>query len=74
MDWRGFDPAYWQGRADETRAVAEGLFDQDCKMIMLRIAEGYESIARRCEASSLNNMTRDRSFQKDQEAESHQRT
>ena len=44
-------PAYWQGRADEARALAEDMSDEDARRAMLAVAENYESIAKRSEAT-----------------------
>ena len=73
MNWRLFDAAYWHERAEESRAVADEIIDPECKSIMLRVAEGYESLARRRETFSLINATQDRSIQKDQEAKGDRR-
>jgi hypothetical protein len=43
------DPAYWRGRADAARALAERLADLQSKRQMLEIARGYEYLAQRAE-------------------------
>jgi hypothetical protein len=44
------DPAYWRGRAEESRAASGLLSDDDCKRHMVEIARGYEYLAQRAEA------------------------
>ena len=41
------DPAYWRSRADEARAIADQLGDEDARRTMLEIAAGYERMAAR---------------------------
>jgi len=43
------DPLYWQRRADETRAMADNLKNQDAKDAMMKIAESYEQLAQSAE-------------------------
>jgi len=38
---------HWRERADEARAVAEGLHDPDAKRMMLGIAETYEKLTKK---------------------------
>ena len=45
---------HWRKLALEARAVANELTDPDAKQIMLRIAEGYELLARRAEEREKN--------------------
>ena len=52
-----FDPAYWRGRAEESRAIAFQFTDAECRRTMVRIAEGYEDLARKVEALALNRAT-----------------
>jgi hypothetical protein len=40
---------YWRGRSEEARVFAESMGDNEPKVIMLRIAQEYEMIARWCE-------------------------
>jgi hypothetical protein len=44
------DPSRWWALAAEARAVAAETTDPQARQIMLRIAEGYERLARRGEA------------------------
>jgi hypothetical protein len=41
------DPKHWLQRAEEARAVAEGITDPESKRMMLKIAEDYEKLALR---------------------------
>ena len=40
------DPDYWRERASEARAMAEQLRDPSAKEALIKIAEGYEYLAR----------------------------
>ena len=42
-----YDPSYWRGRAEQTRALADGMKDQQARQIILDIAEDYEKLASR---------------------------
>jgi hypothetical protein len=44
----------WRKLAEEARAVADQLTDLDAKQTMVRIAEGYELLARRAETRKNN--------------------
>lgn len=44
------DPKHWLERAEEARAVADGMRDPEARRAMLEIAERYERIAKRAEA------------------------
>jgi hypothetical protein len=44
------NPSRWWALAAEARAVAGEMTDPQARQIMLRIAEGYERLARRAEA------------------------
>lgn len=44
-----WDHTHWRERAEEARAIAEGLDDPECVRIMLRIAEGYDQVADRAQ-------------------------
>jgi hypothetical protein len=44
------NPSRWWALAAEARAVAAEMTDPQARQIMLRIAEGYERLARRAEA------------------------
>jgi hypothetical protein len=39
------DPAYWQQRAEEARALADQIDDPIARNTMLEIAAGYEQMA-----------------------------
>jgi hypothetical protein len=39
------DPAHWQQRAEEARALAEQMSDETSRKMMLRIADDYELLA-----------------------------
>jgi hypothetical protein len=41
------DPQRWRDRADEMRALASETNDPESRMIMLRLANDYELLARR---------------------------
>jgi hypothetical protein len=43
------NPDYWRKRAEEIRAIAEGLNDPEAKFMMLRVADTYETMATRAE-------------------------
>jgi hypothetical protein len=43
------DPKHWRDRAEEARAVADQLTDDFAKKQMLRIADDYETLAKRAE-------------------------
>jgi hypothetical protein len=40
------DPEHWRERAESIRVTAQSLDDDDAKVRMLRIAEGYEELSR----------------------------
>lgn len=54
-----FDPAYWRGRAEESRAIAYQFTDPECRRTIIRILEGYEDLARRFESAALNSTAQD---------------
>jgi hypothetical protein len=43
------DSRRWRDRADEMRTLASEISDPKSRMIMLRLANDYESLARRAE-------------------------
>lgn len=44
-------PEHWLLRAEEARAMAEHMRDEDVKQAMLMIAESYEEIAKRADVA-----------------------
>ena len=44
------DPAHWEEKADEARAMAAQMGDQAAKEAMLRVAEEYEELAKSARA------------------------
>jgi hypothetical protein len=44
------NPSRWMALAAEARAVADEMTDPQARQVMLKIAEGYERLARRAEA------------------------
>jgi hypothetical protein len=46
------DPSYWRERAEQTRALAEGMKDREAKQITLHIAEDYDKLASRADRSA----------------------
>jgi hypothetical protein len=46
------DPKYWRYRAEEARAMAEGLTNPEAKHLMLKVAADYERLAKRAEERS----------------------
>jgi hypothetical protein len=43
------DPVHWRVRAIEARTVAEHISDPVAKEMMLKVAAGYENLAKRAE-------------------------
>ena len=39
------DAQHWRDRAEEARAVASGMHNQNSKAVMLNIAKGYDNLA-----------------------------
>lgn len=44
------DVEHWRARAEEARVLAAGMTDPQTKATMLKIAEGYETMAKHAEA------------------------
>lgn len=44
------DPKYWRDRAEELRAMAENMKDEDAKAIILGCARDYDLLAERADA------------------------
>ena len=44
----------WRRRAEELRAVAEGMTDPQARGAVLRMANGYERLAEHCEIGARN--------------------
>jgi hypothetical protein len=42
-------PSQWRLRAEETRAIADGMYGAEAKRILLTIADEYDAIAARLE-------------------------
>jgi hypothetical protein len=40
------DPSYWHQRAEESRAMAQELYDPNTKAAMLKVAASYDDLAR----------------------------
>jgi hypothetical protein len=51
------DPDHWAKRAQEMRALAEGINDSDARASMLRVAAEYEKIAGRAQVRSVGNVS-----------------
>jgi hypothetical protein len=46
------DPKHWRDRAEEARAVAVWMSDEQARLAMLKIAEGYDHLAELAELRS----------------------
>ena len=56
---RGSDrlpPEYWQTCADKVRAIADEMFDPRSRETLLRIANEYDSLAKRAEGRARQNV------------------
>jgi len=52
-------PQYWRERAEEARAMAEGIIHPEVKQAMLLVSESYEKIAKRAEAHAAGGPPRE---------------
>src|SRR4051794_880988 len=43
----------YRSRAEELKTIAEGMHDEECRVMTLAIAEGYETLARKMELLQL---------------------
>jgi hypothetical protein len=48
-DYLVTDPEHWRERAESIRLTARSLNNEDAKVRMLRIAEGYETLRKQTE-------------------------
>jgi len=51
------DTAHWQGRAEETRRMAENMADPEAKRMMLNIANDYDRLVEHAEKRLLTENT-----------------
>ena len=51
------DPEHWRQRAEEARAIVDGIADPEARRTMLGIAQGYERLAQRAEDRLLTLFT-----------------
>jgi predicted Rossmann-fold nucleotide-binding protein len=49
------DPKHWRGRANEMRCMAQEMADPESKRMMVKIADDYESLAKRAEVRIASN-------------------
>jgi len=47
------DPKHWRDKAEEARAKAEIVGDEEAREIMLRVAADYDRLAKKAEQSNL---------------------
>ena len=52
-----FTLEYWRARAEEARVIADQLCHPQAKQSLVRVAEGYDHLADRYEASSRSERT-----------------
>ena len=64
MQQRFGSSKYWQERAEEARALAEGMTDQEAKHEMLIVAESCEKLAKRAEAREAVDMSGEQRYLK----------
>jgi hypothetical protein len=57
MPLSGDDASRWRALAEEVRSVAAEMTEPDARQTMLRIAEGYERLARYAEARRKKSST-----------------
>jgi hypothetical protein len=47
MAAKGDDPAYWEARAEEARALMQKMRDPQSRRLLITIAESYDELAER---------------------------
>jgi hypothetical protein len=47
VPFRGDNPAFWEARAEETRAIMQKVTDPQSRRLLVTIAESYEELAER---------------------------
>ena len=60
-DWRTIpsdDAEHWRLCAEEMRVIAENMRAEDCRAMALRMAEGYERLARHAEHRAAHDEAR----------------
>ena len=53
--------AYWRGRADESRTLAQSMHDHTSKLTMMAVADSYETLAKLAEARATTGLFPDKS-------------
>jgi hypothetical protein len=48
------DPKFWRDRAEEARAVAERMSDEQARFTMVHIAQAYDKLASRAEGRPIS--------------------
>ena len=47
---------YWREHAEESRAIAEDMRDDACKLAMMAVADSYEQLAKVAEARATSGL------------------